>query len=86
MDLVEGGDVRRLFSDSELLELAAAEEEHVRVTRVGGSDKREDRGADGQKRSKTGLPEGQTTIIGDDNGLQRTTDNKVFARNDIINN
>lgn len=27
-DLIEGGDVRELFSDSELLELAAAEEEH----------------------------------------------------------
>ncbi|CAM9585246.1 unnamed protein product, partial [Ectocarpus sp. 8 AP-2014] len=28
MDLVEGGDVRRLFSDAELLELAEAEEKH----------------------------------------------------------
>lgn len=28
MDLVEGGDVRRLFSDAELLDLAGAEEEH----------------------------------------------------------
>ncbi|CAM9120215.1 unnamed protein product, partial [Ectocarpus sp. 13 AM-2016] len=28
MDLVEGGDVRRLFSDAELLELAEAEENH----------------------------------------------------------
>lgn len=28
MDLVEGGDVRRLFSDAELLDLAEAEEKH----------------------------------------------------------
>lgn len=30
MDLVESGDVRWLFSDSEMLELAAAEEKHER--------------------------------------------------------
>lgn len=32
MDLVEGGDVRRLFSDAELLELVGAEEEQARRT------------------------------------------------------
>lgn len=37
-DLVEGGDVRCLFSDSELLELAAAEEECERKSRVRGGD------------------------------------------------
>lgn len=30
MDLVEGGDIRRLFSDAELLELVGAEEEYER--------------------------------------------------------
>lgn len=39
-DLVEGGDVRELFSDSELLELAAAEEEYNRrqgITDIAGA-------------------------------------------------
>lgn len=35
-DLIEGGDIRELFSDSELLELAAAEEEYNR--RKGSTD------------------------------------------------
>lgn len=35
MDLVEGGDVRRLFSDEELLKIVAAEEEHERRTMTG---------------------------------------------------
>lgn len=35
MDLVEGGDVRRLFSDEELLTFVAAEEEHERRAMVG---------------------------------------------------
>lgn len=39
MDLVEGGDVRRLFSDAELLELAGAEEEHERRRTTNGTYK-----------------------------------------------
>eukprot|EP00903_Cladosiphon_okamuranus_P016193 g14943.t2 len=35
MDLVENGDVRRLFSDGELLKLVAAEEEHERRAMTG---------------------------------------------------
>lgn len=35
MDLVEGGDVHRLFSDAELLKLVAAEEEHERRPMTG---------------------------------------------------
>lgn len=35
MDLVETGDVRRLFSDVELLKLVAAEEEHERRAMTG---------------------------------------------------
>lgn len=39
MDLVEGGDVRRLFSDAELLDLAAAEEEHEKRPGTNGTHK-----------------------------------------------
>lgn len=35
LDLVEGGDVRRLFSDAELLKLVEAEEEHERRVATG---------------------------------------------------
>ena len=35
MDLVEGGDVRRLFSDEELLQLVGAEEEYERQAMTG---------------------------------------------------
>lgn len=37
MDLVEGGDVRRLFSDAELLDLARAEEEHEKKWATNGT-------------------------------------------------
>lgn len=53
-DLVEGGDVRRLFSDPELLELAAEEEEYEQLNRV-CNDQRGAGSANGTTRVNAGV-------------------------------